>query len=175
MAKDKFYEARMQGMIYASNIVKEKGIDALKKEIAMRGIYRVPLTVKQEQFDELLIELCNNTRETVFTLTFDTLNCEFGFGEQRLQKFADEFNKRFNACLDLDYTGEHYVSMEDFAVELKRKYKNLLIDIQRVAMCQDNHDEADPNFRNHTVLNGIINSLKLGGFYEAAEFLEKKK
>ena len=175
MAKDKFYEARMQGMIYASNIVKEKGIDALKKEIAMRGVYRVPLTVKAEQFDELLAEICNNTRETVFTLTFDTLNKEFGFGEQRLLKFAEEFNKRFNACLDLDYTGEHYISMEDFAVELKQKYKNLLIDIQRVAMCQDSHDESDPNFRNHTAINGIINSLKLGGFDEAAEYLESKK
>jgi hypothetical protein len=175
MAKDKFYEARMQGMIYASNIVKEKGIDALRKEIEMRGVYKVPLTVKAEQFDELLAEICTNTRETVFTLTFDTLNKEFGFGEKRLQQFADEFNKRFNACIDFDYTGEHYVSMEDFAVELKQKYKNLLIDVQRVAMCQDSHDEADPNFKNHTVINGIINALKLGGFDEAAEFLEKKK
>ena len=175
MARDKYYEARMQGMIYAANIAKEKGIDALKREIQIRGVYKVPLQYTLEQLEEFIHEICDNTRNTTFALTFDTLNKEFRFGEQRLQQFADEFNKRFNACLDLDYMGEHFVDMTDFAHEIKSKYKNLTLDIQRIAVCQDEHDKAQPEYRNTRYLDGIINTLRGAGYSDAAEFLEKKK
>ena len=44
MAKmDKEYEARMQGMLYAANIVKEHDLEYLEKEIKRRGVIKSPL------------------------------------------------------------------------------------------------------------------------------------
>ena len=68
MARDKYYEARMQGMIYAANIAKEKGIDALKREIQIRGVYKVPLQYTLEQLEEFIHEICDNTRNTTFCI-----------------------------------------------------------------------------------------------------------
>ena len=36
MARDRFYEARMQGMIYAFNKAKEEGIEALERDMKKR-------------------------------------------------------------------------------------------------------------------------------------------
>lgn len=44
MAKmNKDYELRMQGMIYASNIVSKKGVEGLKEDIRIRNVLKAPM------------------------------------------------------------------------------------------------------------------------------------
>lgn len=172
---DKMFEARMQGMIFIANIANSKGIDEMNKELKKRGVYKTPLVYTDAQVNEFIQYICDNTRNTTFALTFHVLNEVFGFGEQRLNKFAEEFNKRFNQCLDLDYMGEHYVKLEDFAIDIKNKYKNLILDIQRIAICQDEHDKGNPDYKNYEYINGVINTLRFAGYHDAADYLETKK
>ena len=175
MARDKEFEWRMQGMIYAANIVATGGIEALKEDIQKRNVLRAPMKFSSAQLDEFLQFICDNTRNTTFALTFTVLNEVFGFGEKRLSQFSDEFNKRFNACMDFNYLGEHYVTLEDFAIDISSKYKDLVLDIQRIAVCQDEHDKSNPDYKDTRFLNGIINSLRMHNYHDAADFLEKQK
>ena len=50
MAKmDKDYELRMQGMIYASNIVSKKGVEGLKEDIRIRNVLKAPMKFTASQ------------------------------------------------------------------------------------------------------------------------------
>lgn len=147
----------------------------MEREIRVRGVTNAPIKVTQKQIDEFILFIGENTRHTTFALTFDVLNEVFGFGEKRLNQFASEFNKRFKDCTDLDFMGEHYVTLADFAKELKDKYKNLILDIERIEECQENFDKGDMRYHNTEYLDGIINTLKAHGYKKSADFLEKKK
>lgn len=122
MAKDKNYEARMQGMDYALRIVKEKGIDGLEKEIKMRTQTIAPLVYSRKEVDHFwnYISMCNFNN--IMTASVYTLHECFGFGKDRLKKFENHFGKLVKETEDLDYLGEHYVRLEDFAIEMNEKF-----------------------------------------------------
>lgn len=176
MAKvDKEYEWRISGMLHALNIAKDQGIDALEKDVKMRGIYRVPLQLTDAQFQELVKTIGNASMNAIFAIVYVVLHEDCGFGEQRLKRFYQGFRKRFEDVMTFDYTGEHYVSLTDFAVMMKEKYPDIVLDINAVELEQEGNDEKNPLCGQVTVLDGIINALKLGGYFDAAEFLEEKK
>lgn len=43
MARDKEFEQRMQGMVYACRLAQEHGIDALVKAVKQRGVTKVDI------------------------------------------------------------------------------------------------------------------------------------
>lgn len=43
MARDKGFEQRMQGMVYACRLAQEQGIDALVKAVKQRGVTKVDI------------------------------------------------------------------------------------------------------------------------------------
>ena len=172
MARDKFYEARMAGYIAAYNIARKDGVDALEKELRMRNILKVgtavPQNIIKENFEELSKNLYNNTMTAVAW----TLHTVFGFGKKRILEFKKSFDKTVQATYDLDYLGEHYVKMEDFAKELNSEY-DLGIDIIRVAVCQDIMDEDRKDYR-MCKIDRVLQELRENGFKDAAGFIEKK-
>lgn len=173
MAKrDKEYESRMQGMLYALNVAKEHGVDYLEKEIKKRGIIKSPLAYTDKQIDEFWEQLSANLYATMTCVTGMVLHSAFGFGKQRLQKFREEFLNATNKTIDLDWLGEHYVTLEDYAVELNEKY-NLGFDVARIAVCQESHDEKEKTCRMAN-LDKILSELKENGFKDAAKFIEGK-
>lgn len=173
MAKrDKEYEARMQGMLYAVNVVKELGLEALEKDINKRGVLKVPLAYTDKQIDEFWKQLSENLYATMTCVTGMVLHDEFGFGKQRLHKFREEFQKATNASLNLDWLGEHYVTLEDYAVELNEKY-DLGLDVARIAVCQESHDKGNEKYK-MADMSHVLVELKEHGFEDAAEFLERK-
>ena len=170
MKRDKEYEARMQGMLYAANMVREKGLEALEKDIKRRGIIKVPLAYTEKQIDEFWNQLSANLYATMTCVTGMVLHDTFGFRKKRLNRFREEFQKATNASLDLDWLGNHYTTLEDYAVFLNERY-DLGVDIARIAVCQEFHDEKACRMAN---LDRILSELKGNGFEDAAEFLEKK-
>lgn len=48
MARDKLEEARREGMAYALNIVKTKGIGGLEEECKFRGATKMPLALPKK-------------------------------------------------------------------------------------------------------------------------------
>lgn len=173
MAKrDKEYEARMQGMLYALNVAKEHGVDYLEKEIKKRGVIKSPLAYTDKQIDEFWEQLSANLYATMTCVTGMVLHSAFGFGKQRLQKFREEFLNATNKTIDLDWLGEHYVTLEDYAVELNGKY-NLGLDVARIAVCQESHDKGNEKYK-MADMSHVLVELKEHGFEDAAEFLERK-
>ena len=172
MARDKFYEARITGYIAAFQKAKNDGLDALEKDIKKRNILKADLNITEKSMDELFGELSKNLYNNTLTAVAWTLHDVYGFGKKRIHEFKKSFDKTVQDTLDLDYMGEHYVKLEDFAVELNEKY-NLGIDITRVSFCQESYDEKEEKYRMCKVQT-VIKELQENGFGDAAKFLEEK-
>ena len=174
MAKDKEFEWRMQGMVYACRIAQEKGIDYLVQEIKRRGVTKVDLYCTDKVLDDTWNGISENIFNNILITALYVLHNQYGFGKDRLNKFLDALQKATDTLLDLDYMGEHYATLEDYAVELNEKYK-LGLDVNRAAACMDVADQKNPEYKNEKYVNGIIGALRLAGYEDAAEFLERKK
>lgn len=173
MAKaTKEFEWRMQGMLYALKIVKEQGIEALEKEIRMRGFWRMPLKMSRQEHDNFVLYVTQNVYHTMLTVIGMVLHDELGFRKKRLLRFKDKFDKLTMTAFDFDYAGQHYVTLEDYAVYLNEK-ANLGIDVARVAVCQEMSSEEKER-KNMADVNGLIIALRGNGFEDAAEWLERK-
>lgn len=53
MARDKEYEIRMQGMVYACRLAQEQGVDALVAQVRKRGVTRVDITASDKQLNDI--------------------------------------------------------------------------------------------------------------------------
>lgn len=174
MAKDKEFEARMQGMRYAYEIAQKDGLDGLEKEIKRRGITKLPFTVSQSEAQQVWNELSSNMYVNVAMTFLSTLKNEFGFTKEQLQELKVKYDETVKASLDVDYMGEHYVKLEDYAVELNSEC-GLDLDIARIASCQDYYDESSKDSNYHRVkVERIVTELKNNGYEEAATYLEGK-
>ena len=174
MARDKEFEQRMQGMVYACQLAQQQGVDALVKEVQKRGVTRVDLYAKQAEMDNMWGTLSDCILQNVLVTAAWVLNDEFGFGKQRLHKFMTEFTQATEDVRNLDYMGEHYVRLEDYAIELNKKY-DLGLDAIKAALATDMADKQDVRVGNVDKVTGIINALKLAGYEDAAAYLESKR
>ena len=57
---DKSFDWRMQGMMYACKIAKEKGVEYLEKDIKRRGVLKADIIYKDSQLRELWDNLSQN-------------------------------------------------------------------------------------------------------------------
>ena len=140
MAKvDKEYTWRMQGMTHALEVVRENGIEALAKEVKMRGFTRVPLGVPDSEWRRFVDVISTNLYNMTITTAAMALHDGFGFGKDRLRKWKSVFDKKVEHAMNIDWLGEHYVSFEDYANYLNELYDigieiNVLARVQRRTM-----------------------------------------
>lgn len=136
MSRDKEFEQRMQGMVYACRLAQEQGIEALVKDVKQRGVTKVDITASDKQLADMWGALSDNIGQNMLTTVVWVLHDTFGFGQKRLQQFMTEFDKAAANLMSLDYMGEHYVTLEDYAVELNQKY-NLGLDVIKATLATD--------------------------------------
>lgn len=170
---NKEFEWRMQGMMYACKLAEEKGIDALKADMKRRGLTKAPITIKQSEIDYFVDYCSKNLYANMFSVFAYALHELFGFGGDRLRRVKDFTNKMVDDVMDLDYMGEHYVRLEDFAIEMNERY-DLGIDIEAIASCQSIADEKPNNNYHIGDVDRIIKELKENGYDEAGAWLETK-
>lgn len=102
MSKRKIQEytnARNDGMEFALKIVEEKGIDGLREEIKFRKSIPLPSAVTKEIFLDAMMQFKDNTVDLIKLVATCSLDREFEFNAEQL----DRFNKRFDLlmeCLD---------------------------------------------------------------------------
>ncbi len=169
---DKDYELRMQGMIYAYNLVKEKGIEGLERDMKLRNVLRAPMKFTASQIEEFWDMLSRNLYNTIMTVTGIALHEEFGFGKDRLHRWKKAFDRATVNATDMDYIGTNYVTLEDYAVYLNSKY-DMGIDTDVVAVCQDSNNDTNPAYHMCKV-DRLIEIMRKDGYEDAAEYLEKK-
>jgi len=108
-------QARREGMSYALQVAKEKGIDALEEDLKMRRALKVPVGVSRRAVNECIANIKNNAVDTVQILSAMCLRDEFDFGAKRIQRFRDRFD--FKA----DCLFEQYVTWPDMIRTLKEE------------------------------------------------------
>ena len=173
MAKvDKEQKWRMEGYKSALEFVKKNGVEALEADIRRRGFLGIPVGISKSQIDKFILQITMNLNQTVQTMALMTLNDTFGFGRTRLMRFKEAFDKNTEAIFDFDNLGQHYVTMEDYAVYLNEQF-NAGLDVERISACQDACRYEKDN-KGKADIAGILTELKSNGFEEAAEFLERK-
>ncbi len=164
----------MQGMVYACRLAQEQGVEALVKAVKQRGVTKVDITASDKQLADMWGALSDNIGQNMLATIVWVLHDTFGFGQKRLQQFMTEFDKATANLMSLDYMGEHYVTLEDYAVELNQKY-NLGLDVIKATLATDMADKQDARVGNVDKVTGIINALRLAGHEDAAAYLESKK
>ena len=170
--KDRDYEQWMAGVIYASNKVEKEGFEELKKEIRKRNLVKVDIRVTEKEMNEMLTFISRRAVMNVMATALWVLYDKYEFRKKRLKKFQDAFEEVTRDVCDLDYLGQRYVRLEDFAVELNEKY-DLGIDVECVAECQEIYDKSDSNFGRFRTAD-LLKELRNNGFEDAAVFIEKK-
>ena len=173
MAKrDKDFESRMQGMIYACNLVEKEGLEALKNDIKMRGITSAPFTASKKEIDGLIETLSQNMYTTFLTMTMVALEEAYGFKKVRLMRFKESFDKHTNATYNMDWLGKHYVSIPEYVKFLKEECGiNLDHDFEeRAAECQYHTDQKNPEYKK-VRLDRLVAELSDAGHEKAAEWL----
>lgn len=172
VAKDKTFEWRMQGMLYAYEIAKKDGIEELHKEIKRRGLTQMQFTVSTKQLKETWDMVCANMYTNMMTCMFYALRTTFRFGRIRLNRLKESFDKLALDAMELDWMGEHFVKLEDYAAELCQKC-NLDIDVIRVAASQDCLDERK-EYTKRCKVDTVLGLLRENGYSDAAMFLQEK-
>lgn len=173
MAKvTKEYEWRMQGILYAHKIAKEQGIEALEEDIRMRGFFKTPLALTKAERQNFVLNVSTNLYATILSVVCMVLHDQLGFGKKRLHRFKKYFDEVSEAVFDFDKVGQHYVTLEDYAVYLNERY-GLGLDVARIAACQDT-SSTEKEYRNKADVNDIVDMLEQAGFKEASEWLAGK-
>ena len=173
MAKvDKEFYWRMQGMHYAYNIAKENGIEALKEDIKKRGLLKVQFNISNKQIDEMWKELSANMYNNFVATALWSLHCAFGFGKKRLKQFKDMFDYKAQLATDLDWLGEHYSYIYEWAEEIYRKY-DIKLDIDRIKENQLALDQKN-NYTGRCSLDDVLYCLLENGYEDAARLLDSK-
>ncbi|SHM77376.1 hypothetical protein SAMN02746066_03262 [Anaerosporobacter mobilis DSM 15930] len=103
------------GMDYACKIAKEKGTDALVEECKFRKKTGIPITVERKKCDEAIERIKMNTIDTIRILSLCVLRDEFGFGKDRLKRFAERFEKKTDCLVD------EFVNWEDIIENIKEE------------------------------------------------------
>lgn len=161
-------QARMDGMAYALKIAKERGIDGLENDIKARGILGVNLSVSDKEFREAFEKMCTMLFWNMKTVMLQVLIEKFGFGEKRLKKVQEAYDEKVYYLFDFDKYGEHFVTFEDMAKELKEKY-DIDVSVDAVKENQESFDER----HNLRILPNIIKLLEMEGEESAVEVLKK--
>lgn len=169
---NKEFEARIQGMLYAHKIAKERGLDELEKEIKLRGILKLDIWADKKEVDALYDTLSTNLYQHMLVTVMYSIHREFGFGRDRLIRLKKEFDKNVKMLLKLDWMGEHYTTFEDWGIELNQKF-GLDFNVERMAALRDAQDEKSDTYKRLDRVT-VINRLKEAGYVDAAEFLEEK-
>lgn len=100
---DKLEQARREGMSYALEIARKNGIEGLEKDLKMRNAIGLPIPITQKTLNEFTNNVKMQMYDSTMVLWAVTLRDELGFGEKRIQKVLDRFNKKVG-CLNEDYT-----------------------------------------------------------------------
>ena len=171
MAKtDKRMIDRVAGMIYALDVVKTKGVEALEKDISFRRITYMPLEVDNETVNTIMEKVFTNIYNSYGVAMLKVLNEKFGFGGKRFYIVQEEFNNVARDIATTDHYGELLYTFRDYAEEYNRRYgkDGIHFDLDKI-------EEVDTlNKRSYgqgVNMTEVQTTLHQYGYHDAANFL----
>ena len=168
---DKEYTLRRQGMVYAYSKIKDNGLEDFAHEMQRRGLLKIDITVSDDEIQEVFNKMADNMINTMIPLFYSVLVDNFDFDKDKLHELHEKFKGEFNNIMDLDFLGEHYVTLEDYQKEMNERY-GLDFDTKIGNECQTLADENSENFH-YVKLETLIDRLERDRHPAAALYLKK--
>lgn len=109
--------ARREGIVYAYNLVKNKGIEALELDIKNRNITDCPVGISEKDMNAFVENVRMNVVDTFLIMNCVVLQDEFDFGKKRIERFIARFNSKAEVLSD------NYASWDDYREQLSRELK----------------------------------------------------
>lgn len=140
-----YREGRADGMRLAKRIVDEEGVEALAKEIGFREKCNIHMSLTSKELDAAAEQIKVVSISTLKVACVAVLHDEFGFGETRIKRFLESFDK-LN-----EYLGKGWIVWMDLIDEIAGRL-NIKLSVPEHAMIpetyrrpleQDVWDEAD--------------------------------
>lgn len=167
---DEIIRLRNEGMAYALKIAQEDGIEGLERQVKLRNLLKVSIKFTPEEIDQSIDSISERVYNNMLTITYAVLHDAFGWGEKRLMRFKEMFDRKTFFVGDFDPKGRHYARFETYAEEANKLY-NLGINMDKVKESQGFNDLSQ---RPYVALDLFIKILKEKGFTEALEAVQKE-
>ena len=162
-------QLRNEGMAYALKIARENGLPALEEQVKIRGLLKVTAKFTPEELNRSINNISERVYNNMITMVYAVLHDEFKYGNVRLKRFKELFDRKVYLVGEPDPVGRHYARFEDFAAEANRLY-DLGIDMNIIKETQQNNDSSG---RKYVAIDEILKFLLENGFIDAVEALEK--
>ena len=166
---DEIIKLRNEGMAYALKIAKEGGLTALEEQVKLRGLLRVTAKFTPEELDKTIENISDRVYYNMLTMVYAVLHDAYGFGNARLKRFKEMFDRKVYLVGEEDPVGRHYARFEDFAKEANRLY-GLGIDLDVIKETQLNNDHSS---RHYVAIDQIVKYLLQKEHFAAVDDLKK--
>lgn len=103
-------EGRNQGLVFALKVVREGGIEALKKEIQSRNLSGVSLNIPRKELVVATESMRLRATEVAIAISLVTLLDEFCFSKMQARKFKAVFDSKVESILTDEATLEDYLN-----------------------------------------------------------------
>ena len=104
-----YARGRNDGLAMALRIVESEGIEGLRKEIRFRNISGIHTALAKKELDQATVKIKEMTLDTMVVIAIATLHDEFGFGQQRCQRFMDRMELKAGCLVDDLATWPDYI------------------------------------------------------------------
>lgn len=169
MNDKKIHRYRMDGMAYALRIVEKDGVEGLRAEVKARGAKFIPLEATSDAIRDLNAMLGDRILNTFGAVMLFSLNEEFKFGKDRMNRFFDAFKKNCSMIMDLDPFGSHYEKISEYAEQLQKKY-GIDLDLDKILLTEQENEKCRKKMLEYDY---TLQFLQEHGFGEAAACLMK--
>ena len=166
---DKDTRLRVDGMRRALEIVEEKGIDALRAEVKMRGSLGIPCAITREKAVESFHLLASRMYATYVSTAAMAVHDVFGAGEDRLKRWKARLDWYVQQVSTIDDYGDKWMDFRDMAKDLNDRY-HLGLDLDAAATVDSINNDR---FEKRASVPALYELLKREGFEDAAEFLRE--
>lgn len=103
-------EGRNQGLVFALNVVREGGIEALEREIQSRNLSGVSLNIPRKELEVATESMRLRATEVAIAISLVTLLDEFCFSKMQARKFKAVFDSKVESILTDEATLEDYLN-----------------------------------------------------------------
>lgn len=168
---------RVEGLVWALDLIQkeeslEKGVEMLRKEIALRKTTFIPLEIPNYRITECSAMLAKRLMNTLLIVFLKIFEEEFGWKKVRLQRMVELFSKHSGVFFDVDPYGDRYVTMSDYAKYFREEYEIGFSDEVLDELIAIEEQSADKRLRR--VQFDVVEKHLKNRYPEALEYLKKQ-
>ena len=95
-------EGRNQGIVFALELARKGGIEALEKEVANRNISGLSMTMAQKEVEKNIRTMQFHSTRMSIAIALVTLLDEFRMSKMQVRKFKETFDRKVEEIIDND-------------------------------------------------------------------------